>query len=232
LAKGDGIAVGSLHRVSFSLVSIPLFVIASGCRGGSTTGENAPTTSKAHSGVRQQIDVELSEVINTMTKRHLPLEWEYDEDLLEMVDQIEARARGEAKGEKHRFLRRVTEQEEMEHYKETIRRWEEQQGRSLRSAIDPLIAEVAARKPGGPRYYPEFHARCRLVLDDFIKFDVLEMQERRNKAIHEKATPVLAKYRAEHPDVVHEYELTLDKQYPLPRTEARSKAQHPSETRS
>jgi hypothetical protein len=160
--------------------------------------------------VEQALRADLSRVINDATKLYKPLRYRYDEDLLTAIDQIEAHLSDGATGPAPRFLPDLTEQEESDHFRETIRRWEAQTGRSLRGAIDPLKAEVADRDPGGARFHPDFHKRCRAVFDDLIKIEVLEMRERRNRAIHQQAASLLDRYRATNPEEVRPYQESLD----------------------
>ena len=160
--------------------------------------------------MEQALRAGLSRVINDATKLYKPLRYRYDEDLLAAIDQIEAHLSGGAIGPAPRFLPDLTEQEERDHFRETIRRWEAQTGRSLRGSIDPLKAEVADRHPGGPTFHPAFHKRCRDVFDDLIQIEVLEMRERRNRAIHQQAAPLLDRYRATHPEEVRSYQESLD----------------------
>lgn len=171
--------------------------------GSSATGDNAEADQALRAG--------LSQVINDATNRYKPLNYRYDEDLLAAIDQIEAHLSGGAPGPAPRFLPDLTEEEERDHFRETIRLWEAQTGRSPREAIDPLKAEVAARPPGDPPFHPAFHVRCRAVFDDLIKFEVLEMRQRRNRAIHEQAAPLLDRYRATHPELTRDYQESLDK---------------------
>jgi hypothetical protein len=213
------------HGLPSILLLTGLAAAACGCGSRARPAVEAPASVGADADLRQRLDHDLTRIINDATFRHLPLERAYDETLLANFDQIEARNAGRAKGDVPRFLSKVTEQEERDHFRETIRRWEAEQGRTLRDALEPLKAEVAARKPDGPRYYPEFHRRFRTVFDDLIKHEVTEMRERRNRAVREEATPLLDRYRAEHPDLVRDYETTLAQDYPVA-TPAQAEATH------
>ena len=44
------------------------------------------------------------------------------------------------------------------------------------------------------------------------------MQELRNRAIHEQASPLLESYRGKNPELVRHFESTLDSQYALPKS--------------
>jgi hypothetical protein len=90
-----------------------------------------------------------------------------------------------------------------------VRRWEASTGKKLRTSIDPLKADVAARKPGVP-YHPEFHKKFAAEFDEFIKIEVNEARERRNRQVHRQAKPILDKYRSTHSDVVSHFEKMID----------------------
>jgi hypothetical protein len=157
-----------------------------------------------------ELAAELSKILNEEGIRYASMEHDYDEDLLATIDKAEAYLSGRLKGPAPRAMKKLTEQEEYDHLRETIRRWQAQTGKNLRSEIDPLKAEVAARQPGGPTYYPDFHKRFAAVFDSFIPIEVAEMRERRNRVIHQAAKPLLEKYRDTAPDLVKQYEATLD----------------------
>jgi len=157
-----------------------------------------------------ELTVELSAILNKEGIRYASLQYEYDEGLLATIDKAEAYLSGRLKEPAPRAMPKLTEQEEYDHLRETIRRWHAQTGKDLRMEIDRLQAEVAARKPGGPQYYPDFHKRFGAVFDSFIPIEVAEMREQRNRAIHQAAKPILDKYRATAPDLVKQYEATLN----------------------
>jgi hypothetical protein len=168
------------------------------------------------SGADQTLAPSLSKLINDVTSRYSPLDYQYDEDLLEKVDRFEAELSGRASGPPHRLFPKLTAEEERDHLRETVRRWEAKTGGALRPAIEPLKAEVAARQPSGPRFYPDFHRHCRAVFDDLIRIEVGEMLERRNRAVHAGAASLLDPYRATHPELVGRYEASLDHEYRVP----------------
>ena len=105
---------------------------------------------------------------------------------------------------------KLDEQEEMDHFRETFRRWKAKTGKDLRAEIDKLKAEVAARKPGGPAFHPDFQKRFSAVFDDLIPIEVAEIRERRNRYLHEQAKPLLDPHREKDPDAVREYEDVLN----------------------
>jgi hypothetical protein len=161
-----------------------------------------PDTTKA-------IQDALTQAINEATIRYIPLEYNYDEGLLEQLDLIESRLSHKEKAPTTRLLPKLDEEEELDHFRETVRRWEASTGKKLRASIDPLKADVAARKPGVP-YHPEFHKKFAAEFDDFIKIEVDEARERRNRLIHEKAKPILDKYRPTHPEIVAHFQKMID----------------------
>lgn len=184
----------------------------------SSSGGGADAVLEADPAASEDIQIALTKAITEASHRYSPLEYEYNEDLLQRIDQIEAHLADEKAAPPPRFILprkddppKLDETEEIDHYRETVRRWEAQTGRKLRAAIDPLKAEVAARK-AGDTVPPEFHQRFSAVFDDLIKLEVLEMRERRNRAIHEAAEPVFAKYRKKQPELVRYYEQMLNTQ--------------------
>ncbi len=157
-----------------------------------------------------ELTAELSAILNKEELRYAALQYEYDEGLLATIDKAEAYLSGRLKGPAPRAMPKLTEQEEYDHLREVIRRWHAQSGMDLRAEIDRLKADVAARKPGGSPYHPEFHKKFAAVFDSFIPIEVTELRERRNRAIHQEAKPLLDKYRATAPDAVKQYEATLN----------------------
>jgi hypothetical protein len=152
----------------------------------------------------------LNKVLNEESIRYGPLEYEYDENLLTTIDKAEAYLSGRPKGPAPRAMPKLSELEEYDHIRETIRRWRATTGKDLRAEIDRLKAEVAARQPGGPAYHPDFHKKFAAVFDSFIPMEVQEIRERRNRAIHVAAKPLFEKYRATAPDLVTKYEEALN----------------------
>jgi hypothetical protein len=152
----------------------------------------------------------MSKILNEAAIRYGSIAYEYDENLLTTLDKAEAYLAGRLKGPAPRAMPKLSEQEEYDHIRETIRRWQAQSGKDLRAEIDRLQAEVAARKPGGAAYHPDFHKRFAAVFDSFIPIEVKEIRERRNRAIHQEAKPLFEKYRATAPDMVKQYEATLN----------------------
>jgi hypothetical protein len=154
---------------------------------------------------------EMNTLMNEATARFRSLDYEYDEDLLQTLDRTEASLSGKTPRLHPRAMPKLDEQEEAEHFRETFRRWKAQTGKDLRAEIDKLKADVAARKPGGPAFHPEFHKRFSVAFDDLIPIEVAEIRERRNRYIHQKAKPLLDSNREKDPDTVREFEAILNK---------------------
>jgi hypothetical protein len=196
--------------------------LLAGCDAGRPQSAPAATPTTATAPVAADpeavaaLQKELSEAINKASIRYLSLAYDYNEELLEKLDRIEAKLAGKDDRPYPRYLAGTARQpgldeaEELDHFREVFRRWEAKTGKTLRAAIDPLKAEVAARKPGGPPFHPEFQRRFAQEFDTLIKFEVEEMRERRNRALHRETEPLLAKYRDKQPDLVREYESTLN----------------------
>jgi hypothetical protein len=205
-----------------SLIVVWLTVIACGC-GGAGEGPAAnplpevdPAVLSADPEATQALQDAVTEAINSTTNRFKPLDYEYDEDLLAKLDQIEAHLSGKPDAPAPRFLPRLDPEEELEHYREVIKRWEAKTGKNLRKLIDPLKAEVAEFKPGETTH-PEFHKRFSAAFDDFIPIEVEEMRERRNQALRAEAETAFASYRESHPKLVQYFESQLDQpQYRVP----------------
>jgi hypothetical protein len=181
-------------------------------------GPQAPESARFPPGVATQISAvteELSNLFNQMELKYQSLAYEWNEDLLDRIDRAEAFLSGSG-GDQPRLMPTLDAEEEAAHLRETIRRWEAKTGRRLRDEIDVLKAELAKREPG-KAYYPEFQKRFSEIFDDFIKIEVEEIRERRNRALHAAARPILEKYRNEQPEVVAEYERILNRPpYQLP----------------
>jgi hypothetical protein len=180
-------------------------------------GAGDPPQSPEAAQASQEIGNRLSTLINDASDRYAPLDYEYDEDLLTKLDQIDASLSGKTAGSPPRLLPKLDEQEEVDHFRETNRRWQSATGKDLRTEVDKLKAEVDARKPGDKPFHPEFHKHFSAAFDKLIPIEVAEMRERRNKYIHENAKAIFDQYREKHPAVVREHEGALNKPpYELP----------------
>lgn len=165
----------------------------------------------------QALQEGMNQAINGISARYKPLEYQYDEDLLAMLDRAEASLAGKGSAEPPRFLPQLAPEEEAEHFRETIRRWQAKTSKTLRAEIDPLKAEVAARPSDGPKFHPDFHRRFSSAFDALIKIEVEEMRERRNRQLHRDVEGLFAKYRGENPELVRYFEAQFDvPEYRLP----------------
>jgi hypothetical protein len=174
--------------------------------------------------VYRELESKINEIINKITLKYTGLRYEYSEGLLKMLDQIESALSGKAEGDPPRFLSQLDPEEEREHFREAIRRWEEKTGKDLRAEVDALKTDVASR-PAGKTYHPEFQKKFSQTFDDFIALEVTELRERRNRAIHAEAEAILAPYRAKNPEAVRRIERILNTPpYNLPETSGPSPA--------
>ena len=211
-------------RGAIALALAGALAMTAGCgRAPSAPSSGIAPLSPADEDVLREVNLGLSEIINEESQRHEPLQYDYNEDLLEKLDQIaahlsarSAEADADADGTPVRFFPKLTEQGEREHLRETVRRWEARTGRDIRATIDPLQAEVAARDPD-EAFHPDFQRRFSEAFDSFIKVEVDEMHERRNRAIHERVDALLDPHREAHPEVVRRIDALLNEPpYDLP----------------
>lgn len=185
-------------------------VLIGGCQGGSESSDVAPNASAKTDPASQELGEELTKVMNDASAKYKPLEYEYDEDLLAILDRVEARLAEKSPKLDPLPLPKLEESEQLAHFREAIRRWAEKTGKNLRTEIDSLKADVAARPAGGPAFHPEFHKKFAVVFDAFIPIEVEEIRERRNVVIHQLAKPLLDRYRGSSPDAVKSYETLLN----------------------
>ncbi len=226
LARGSG-------RIARRLAGFLAAALAvAGCARESSESAGGPDpVLAADPAATQALQGGISDAVNEAGTRYLPLSYRSSEDLVAILDRVEAQLSDEGEGSYPRYLAGdekrpgIEESEELDHFRESIRRWEARTGKQLRATIDPLKAEVAARKPDGPNVHPEFHKRVSSAFDDFIKIEVEEMRERRNQAIHEQVQPLLEKYRTTHPELVRHFEAILNTPpYNLPSPSSRAGA--------
>ena len=130
--------------------------------------------------------------------------------MLEILDRVEADLSGKATGPPPRMMPKLEVEEEQDHFRETFRRWKDKTGKDLRAEIDKLKAEVAARKPGGPAFHPDFQKHFAATFDELIPIEVAEIRERRNRYLHERAKAILDPHREKDPDAVRELEQVLN----------------------
>jgi hypothetical protein len=194
-------------------MTVVALVFLPGCRGQAPDANVTAAGRSPSSGAdpaSQELGDRISKLINDASERFWPLEYEYDEDLLGILDRVEARLAGKSAKLDPLPMPKLDEAEQLDHFRETIRRWTGKTGKNLRAEIEPLNAEVAARQPGGKPFHPEFHKKFAAVFDDFIPIEVAEIRERRNRAIHAKADALFKEYRDTAPDMVRQSEQTLN----------------------
>ncbi|RUL87576.1 hypothetical protein [Tautonia sociabilis] len=202
-----------------------------GCGRGPDPGaaEEGPPLIAEDQELLQRLKAELSGIINEETVKYTPLQYNYSEGLLEILDQIEPYLTDQAEGEPPRFLPSLDAEEELEHFREVVRRWEETSGKALRAEIDRLKARVAARPPDQIND-PAFQADFSETFDELVGLEVDEMRERSNRAIHSRAAVLLEPYRESSPEVVRRIEVLLDSpQYRLPEDDEEGAVDSPSE---
>lgn len=187
--------------------------LASGCHKqapSSAAAEQPAAVDPEVSRAARELAGRLSDLINEANTRFRPLDYEYDEDLLKILDRFDSYVSGKTRGPAPRAMPALDEPEEVAHFRETIRRWQLKTQKVLRTEIDALKAEISARKPGSPAFHPEFHKHFAAAFDDLIPIEVAEIRERRNVYLHAKARPLLDEYRAKCPAAVHEHEALLN----------------------
>jgi hypothetical protein len=201
------------------MVVLALVVAAGlGCVRSSDQGnlESGPPLSPDDEALHQRLRADLSGIINEQTVRYTPLQYNYDEGLLEILDEIEPFLSGKVDGEPPRYLPELDAEEELDHLRETVRRWEAETGLDLRTEVDRFKARVAARDPDQVND-PEFHANFSETFDQLIAIEVDEIRERSNRAIHAEAAPLLDEHRGSSPEVVRRLEAILSSpQYQVP----------------
>lgn len=206
--NGDASSMRSVNWFVRALVLSPAFVTA--CTKAPTAGQAPAAVAVAEDPGLSEINQGLSAILNEEQIRYRSLDYEYDEGLLDAIDKAEAYLSGKLKEPVPRAMPKLTAEEEFDHLRETIRRWEAKTGKSLRPEIDALKADVAARPAKGPALHPEFHKKFSLVFDEFIPIEVAEIRERRDKAIHARTQALFDKYREKYPEQVRMQEAMLN----------------------
>jgi hypothetical protein len=201
------------HAFSWKAVSwVVLVGLATGCgdsTGGRGESAESPPLSREDQRLYQELMQKISSIINEQSARYTPLQYEYNEGLLEILDQIEPHVKGEADGEPPRFMTDLEPEEELDHLRETVRRWEAKTGLDLRTEVDRFTELIALREPGQTSF-PGFHAEFSESFDEFIAIEIAELRERTNRAIHAEAEVLLDPHRGSSPEVVRRIEEVLD----------------------
>jgi hypothetical protein len=127
-------------------------LIAVGCGGDSRSAleqlDSTTPLTEDEQRAYQELFQEISAIINEESDRYTPLQYDYNEGLLEILDQIEPYLSGDAEGDPPRFMENLDPEEELAHLRETVRRWEQKTGLDLRAEIDRFKEQIAARGPG------------------------------------------------------------------------------------
>ena len=190
-----------------------------------------PPLSQSDRALYQKLQNGLSEIINEQTVRYTPLQYNYSEGLLTILDQFEPFVSGEPAGDPPRFMPNLDAEDERDHLRETVRRWKAKTGRNLRDEVDRFKTDVAVRKPG-ESFHPDFQAKFSQAFDDFVAIEVAELRERRNRAIHDRAETLLAPHREQSPEVVRRLDAILDTPpYDLPASASPSPSPPNSESK-
>ena len=201
-------------RFAQTVTWISLVSLLAGCSGQATIDgarpvPSAPSLSQEDQDLYQKLESQVSDIISAETQRYAPLQYKYTEGLLEILDQVGRSLSGTNEGNRPRFMTKLDAREELDHLRETVRRWEAKTGKNLRVEVDALKADVAARKPG-ETVHPEFQSKFSRSFDEFISIEVAEIRDRRNVAIHAAADKLLVSYRDKNPEVVRRIQLLLD----------------------
>ena len=175
----------------------------------------APTPILAATPEVQAINQAVSDIMNDGSRDFKSLDYDYNEDLLRILDVVETHLKNGTAIPDPRPMSHLSPAEEIAHFRETIKRWEVQTGKNLRKTIDPLKADVASRASAAPKrgssFFPDFQRKFSAAFDDFIPIEVAEIRERRNRWVHAQAKPKLDAAREKAPDAVKEIEAMLAK---------------------
>jgi hypothetical protein len=222
-----------LVRPSRWLLAVALVTVGCGTTGTTEPPPDARTQAeqalrKSDPAMFQKIEEAVRKVVNDATVRYWPLEYDTDERLVDYLDQANKQIAAGASEPSKRYLRHMEPKEELEHIRETIRRWSARTGKDLRATIDDLQADIAHRDPK-QTMFPEFHKKFARELSDFIKLENEELHERRDRMIRANLPAALAPYRDSHPAIVREFE----SRYSPPQVDppASSRAEPPAEPR-
>ncbi|MFO0951161.1 MAG: hypothetical protein U0835_08415 [Isosphaeraceae bacterium] len=176
----------------------------------------APVLGEADQAAYQKLETGLNKLIGQATIKYASLRYEYSEGLLKSLDRIEKHVSDRPDESKDRLMPGLDPAEELAHFKESVRRWEAKSGKKMRAEVDRLLADVAARKPG-EAFHPDFQRKFSQTFDDFIRVEVEELRERRNRAIHEEAARLFEPYRTSNPEAVRRAAALIDTpQYSVP----------------
>src|SRR5262249_54273395 len=101
---------------------------------GGPVGKSAPgETSEPEAGERTG---KLSKLRDHLGPRARALDYEYDEELLEVLDGVEGRLAGKSEALDPLPMPKLDEAEQLDHFRETIKRWSAKTDKNLRAEID------------------------------------------------------------------------------------------------
>lgn len=200
----------------------------SGCGQTEAPGpDDAAANAAPGSPVTSKADEDLSRIINEATTRFTSLDYAFNEDLLRIVDETEAYLAAAPEARKSmkvpRHLSKLDEQEELDHFRSTITNWEAKTGKKLRAEIDRTKAAVAKRAANDKEAAIAFNKDFSATFDEFIKVEVNDLRERRNRWIHDRAAPLIEEIKSKTPAEADRLRKILDTPpYDLPSDKAKA----------
>lgn len=204
-------------KSSITLCLMLILTISGGC--GSSSSDNteiakAPQSVSTVNSDEAKINEAVSKIINDATTKYASLDYAFNEDLLKILDQFAGYYAATPENRKavklERQLPKLDESEEIQHFEESIKRWEKKNARSLRSEVDRLKSLLAKRNTADKQSQVEFNKQFSAAFDDFVKIEVDELRERRNRWIHDKARPVIEELKATSSAAAGKVEATLN----------------------
>lgn len=204
-------------KSSITLCLMLILTISGGC--GSSSSDNTeiakePQSVSTVNSDEAKINEAVSKIINDATTKYASLDYAFNEDLLKILDQFAGYYAATPENRKavklERQLPKLDESEEIQHFEESIKRWEKKNARSLRSEVDRLKSLLAKRNTADKQSQVEFNKQFSAAFDDFVKIEVDELRERRNRWIHDKARPVIEELKATSSAAAGKVEATLN----------------------
>lgn len=186
-----------LHRYAIAAAFCALMTLA-GCGQGESPVDspaNNNGAAKPKSEVVTKAEADVSKIINDATNRFASLDYAFNEDLLEILDGMEKYFSADSEKRKSlkvtRHLPQLEEAEELDHFRETISRWESKTGKKLRTVIDQLKTALGNRDVQSKESKTEFNKKFSEAFDDIVKIEIEELRERRNRWIHDRTRLVI-----------------------------------------
>lgn len=203
-------------RSVFTVIVGLALMAGQGC--GPASNDNTATaetgTSAQVSPEMAKINEQVSKIINDATSQFASLDYEFNEDLLKILDTLsayfESKPEARASLKLDRYLPSIDQADESAHFAESIKRWETKSGKNMRAEVNRLKAILAKRDVQEKQSLVNFNKEFSSTFDDFVKIEVDELRERRNRLIHEKARPLLESLRAKDAAAATKIETTLN----------------------